>query len=641
MKIKINVTKRNSIFSAAILVFSLALHFIVGISIFNAFMFALLYFGGKSLSIELNEKLNALWAVLILAAASCITTYTIQYILLVSNLREKITNQKIFLNICCVFVVYLAVQIFTNHVARTCIISHLLLFILAGVNYFVYDFRGNELIFGDWRSLSTGISVASNYQFRLDAQAVNAILLTVVCIAWISGIKIRFHRKWIMRAVCLSFIILTSVYIADKTEFTVTETWEQKGSYRNGFLLNFVLSIRDSFVEKPEDYTAEAVADIVKDYPVKESEAIEKKPTVIAIMDESFADLGVLGELFTNEEVTPFISSLKENTIKGYALSPVFGAKTPNAEWEFMTGNSMAWLPSGSVPYQQYVKEENAYSIVDTMKQNGYTNVAMHPYFDTGWSRNTVYPELGFDESYFLDDFDQSNLMRKYVSDETMFDQIIERYEAGGEDENLFLMGITMQNHGGYTDSYANFTSDIWSTNVSYIDVNQYLSLIHQTDKAVEKLVNYFASVDEPVVICFFGDHQPSLNTAFYYRMNGKGLSGLTTDELEELYQVPFFVWSNYESESAVMDTTSLNYLSTLMLEKAQLPLPPYQQFLSEIMDVVPAMNARAYYSMTEGRYIHYEDATGTEAEWLKKYKILQYNGLFDKNGKNQQFFGR
>ena len=82
-----------------------------------------------------------------------------------------------------------------------------------------------------------------------------------------------------------------------------------------------------------------------------------KDPTIIVIMNESFSDLSVLGELKTNVELTPFIDSLKENTTKGYALSSVFGAKTPNSEWEYLTGNSMAFLPSGSVVYQQYISD--------------------------------------------------------------------------------------------------------------------------------------------------------------------------------------------------------------------------------------------------------------------------------------------
>ncbi len=40
-----------------------------------------------------------------------------------------------------------------------------------------------------------------------------------------------------------------------ETEYIVTETWEQKGSYRNGYLLNFALSVRDSFIAEPDGYS--------------------------------------------------------------------------------------------------------------------------------------------------------------------------------------------------------------------------------------------------------------------------------------------------------------------------------------------------------------------------------------------------
>ena len=170
--------------------------------------------------------------------------------------------------------------------------------------------------------------------------------------------------------------------------------------------------------------------------------------------------------------------------------------------------------------------------------------------------------------------------------------------------------------------------------------MNQYLTLAHQTDLAVEKLVAYFEKAQRPVVICFFGDHQPSLNSRFYRLLNGKGLSGLTLAELEELYEVPFFIWTNFPSESRHVEHTSLNFLSTMLLEQAGIPLPPYHQFLSDLMEEIPAMNGRAYYSQSAGRYYHYEDAFGEDKVWLEKYQILQYNGLFQKKEKSDLFFG-
>lgn len=78
----------------------------------------------------------------------------------------------------------------------------------------------------------------------------------------------------------------------------MTETWEQKGSYRNGYILNFVLSIRDCFIAQPDGYSKEAVKELEDQYS-KETDTVagetEKKPTIIVVMSESYADLSVVG----------------------------------------------------------------------------------------------------------------------------------------------------------------------------------------------------------------------------------------------------------------------------------------------------------------------------------------------------------
>ena len=196
-----------------------------------------------------------------------------------------------------------------------------------------------------------------------------------------------------------------------------------------------------------------------------------------------------------------------------------------------------------------------------------------------------------------------------------------------------------MQNHGGYTEKYDNFNEQVRALGINYPDVNQYLSLIHESDASLEYLISYFENVDDPVEIVFFGDHQPSLSQSFYPYLNGKGLSGLTEDELEALYTVPFFIWTNYESEEEEVEITSLDFLSTIALERAGIELPAYNQFLSDMMEVVPAINARGYYSKTEGKFIHIEEAQGEEAEWIRDYEILQYNNMFDRKGKSEVFF--
>ena len=642
-KIKFQYDKKNNIRAAIALILAVVMYVTIDFSIVALIAYGIAYYLIKSLQLELDERCPWLWTLILFIGGSCLTVFSIQYMLLDPENFTRTTYLKLFLNVLCCLVVYLVVQIFTNNSGLSCIISHVSLLSFGFVNYFVYLFRGNEFTFSDIRSIGTGLSVAGNYKLQLNDRGVYVIFLAALFIAFVRKWHVQFRRKTAMRVLSVLGIALCSVVIVGNAYNVNTETWEQKGTYRNGYLLNFVLGIRDSFVAAPKGYSEDAVKELEDTYQNNDRDYSKvntdvKNPTIIAIMNESFSDLSVLGELQTNLPLTPFIDSLKENTTKGYALSSVFGAKTPNSEWEFMSGNSMAFLPAGSVVYQQYISDTPT-TIVSNLKDNGYTCVAMHPYYATGWSRNQVYPHIGFDEMHFIEDFDQTKILREYITDQELYDKIIDRYESRKNNEKLFFMGITMQNHGGYTQSYPNFPENYYKVGRSYTDANQYLSLVHESDEAVKNLIEYFSNVDDPVEIVFFGDHQPSLNSNFYPILNGKGLTGLTEDELERLYTVPFFIWTNYDTPEETIDITSLNYLSTLALERAGIALPAYNQFLADMQEVVPAINARGYYSRSKGCYLHIEDAEGEEKEWIDRYHILQYNSMFDKKGRSSVFF--
>lgn len=599
-------------------------------------------FKDKSEILKWIKKLSWLWTIFLILLGAVISTVMIQYLLLDDQLFQKLSDKKWMINIGCVLVVYLVNLCLTARVNLAVTISHCFFMVLGFVNYFVYLFRDNEFTFADLRSIGTGLSVAGNYDLVLHDRGWHVIFASILFLVMVKFIPIQFKKTSYVRLLSGQCAILACILIALNCHKMNTETWEQKGTYLNGYVLNFVLSARDSFVSPPEGYDLDTIIQLEETYGEVEENSmgisLEEKPTIIVIMNESFADLSVIGEMETNAQLTPFMDSLEENTIKGYALSSVFGAKTPNSEWEFLTGGSMAFLPSGSVVYQQYINDTPT-SIVSTLKNEGYTCVAMHPYYETGWSRNLIYPTLGFDESYFLDDFEQQDIIRKYVSDRELYEKIIERYESRGHNEDLFIMSISMQNHGGYTTTYDNFEENYYKTGRSYTDANQYLSLIHESDEALEELITYFSQVEEPVEIVFFGDHQPSLNKKFYQLLNGKGLSGLTLEELEHLYTVPFFIWTNYDTPEETIEITSLNYLSTMTLERAGLDLPPYYQFMADLREVVPAINARGYYSLDKQRYLHIEDALGEELTWISKYQSLQYNSLFDKRNTSEIFF--
>lgn len=92
-----------------------------------------------------------------------------------------------------------------------------------------------------------------------------------------------------------------------------------------------------------------------------------------------------------------------------------------------------------------------------------------------------VYPTMGFDETHFIDDFDQTKLLRKYITDQELYDNIVARYESKKANEDLFIMSIfhaePWRLHGKIP---RNFMSRSGTLGASYSDANQYLSLLHE-----------------------------------------------------------------------------------------------------------------------------------------------------------------
>ena len=610
------------------------------------------------------------------------SVWCMQWTILEPELFAKTGKGAMRLNTMCILILYLAMLVIIARTKWAWISAHLIILLIAFADYFVFEFRGNEINFSDLDTIGTGLSVARNYQFRIHDRGAIVLMLSILAIALVRKFTFRFRHPILLRLAALALVVWLVPAAWGKIRGKVTQTWEKKGTYRNGFIVNFICGIRDGQVDMPSGYSEDEIALLEEEYgagyyvhpeeddevggDAGEDDALQeaeeggetsrtepetasltdesgqvRQPTIITIMNESFADYRLIGDLQTNIPVTPFIDSLIENTTRGYVMTSVYGAKTPNSEWEYLTGHSMAFMPGGSVVYQQFI-DDRPFSMVTTLKNKGYKAIAMHPYYSTGWRRNTVYPKLGFDEMMFLDtgDFDETKILRDYITDQELFDKIIDQFEAKEEGQPLFVMSITMQNHGGYKDLYENFTHDVWQVGGEfYTDASQYLSLIHQTDKAVENLVTYFSQVDEPVEIIMFGDHYPSLQAGFVESLNHKGTSGLTLSELEDLFTVPFFIWTNYDSDETQIERTSLNYLGTLALEKAGIDLPPYNAFLKDLMEVIPAMNIRGYYSKTQGKYLHNTDATGIERTWMQHYRWLQYNAMFDQKNRSEVFF--
>ncbi len=534
------------------------------------------------------------------------------------------------------------------------LLSETVILILGIANYFVDAFRGYGIVYMDLFAVKTATKVAGDYSYKITENFLLGCILAGVGIGLCflgtrpkGGFKDRARILKSMAGIAVSAIFFLWLGFGDFFWENVSGlTWDHNiGMAKYGYVLYVTANAGNAKVEEPKGYSAQKADEILDRYAEadtqKESEAATsegKSPNIIMIMNEAFSDLRVLGELAVTKPYLSFFDSLEENTIKGYAQSSVYGGYTANSEFEFLTGCTKAYLPGN--PYLQYM-DDYLPSMVSNMKaQEEYeTAVAMHPYHPSGYNRNRVYPLLGFDEFLSMDDFKSPWLVREYVSDISNYEKIKELYENKKQGTSLCVFDVTMQNHSAYDDVSYQFEEPVEITNHDLqFEANQYLSLIKLSDEALRDLIKYFQKQEEPTIIMMFGDHQPHLPDLFYQRVMGKLPDDLNQEESMQKYLVPFLIWANYDIPEAQIERTSINYLSTLMMEAAGLKLTDYQRFLLDLYDHVPSISANGYYDAS-GNLYEIGEENPELSKWLEEYEIVQYNYMFDKKNRVREHY--
>lgn len=516
-------------------------------------------------------------------------------------------------------------------------------------NHYVMAFRSTPFVPWDLLSVRTAASVAQNYDFTPTPRM---IVVTVLFVLLMVAVRVLRKVPRIKLPIRLGSAVLCGLALCLFVNTLQQETFQNKHylypflftpAYMtkvNGMAVTFAMDLAYVAVDKPEGYSAEEAQKTLEQYGNTDNVFADDEentndaknrgedannkdlPNIIVIMDEAFSDLSVVGDLETNEDYMPFMHKMQQgadHTITGYAQVSVCGGNTANSEFEFLTGNTMSFLPSGSIPYQQYITKDTP-SLASYLASLGYETYAQHPYYASGWNREKVYPLLGFEHLNFIDDYANKTYVRKYVSDDADMQHIIDTYENKEDGKPAFIFNVTMQNHGGYTDAFSNLSEDVHATNYNSEVLDRYLSLIRLTDQSLEKLVDYFSNVDEKTVIVFFGDHQPS-DTVAAQVQDSMLLPGesVPDEQLRKRYQVPYLVWANYDIDGATQQNTSLNYLSAEVLKAAGVPTDAYQNFLLDLQKSYPVMSAA-------GR----TDASDADENMLNTYKKLQYYNLFE-----------
>ena len=540
------------------------------------------------------------------------------------------------------------------------ILTTVLMTVFGIVNMYCKAYKGSPLLPWDITSIVTAANVAGSFKFEISCTVVFMICMAAASVSVVSHMAVTSRRSKLCTAARILCAAVTAVFcfVFWGTDIVATEFGaapdffnQTRGYENNGAWAEFMVNTRYLSLAVPADYNSETITDEVISRTEDNSSILEaagidpvensvENPNIIVIMNESFSDLSVIGDFETNIDYMPYIDSLigQDNVIEGNTYVSTIGTGTSNTEYEFLTGNPMAFLPAGSNAYQLYVTDDQP-GLTSVLKEQGYSADAMHPYNASSWNRVSVYQAMGFNSFTTLADMKGVQKLRRFASDEYDFSLIEEMYEERDPDQPFYLFNITMQNHSSYETKYENFEQTVWltSTENEYPLTDQYLSLIKETDDQFRKLIEYFENADEPTIILMFGDHQPFIENSFYEEVMGSSLSSLSDEDAQKRYITRFILWANYDIPEGWIDQISVNYLSALLTEIAGTEKTDYIRFLETMYSEVPVITQLGCID-SEGTYFKVDDDNDFEDD-ISLYRKAAYNSLIDKDHRSDTLF--
>jgi len=573
--------------------------------------------------------------ILVLAVIPAITFLLLQYMVL----QERHHNKwNVIFPLVAYMSVYLIAYLLSGRFSWSYFITNALFLAAYIANACKVGVRGDVFLPSDLFAFSEAMDYArlDMIRFFLNSGLIVFLLFFVfIMVMSVRFFAIRLRGRRVLRLGSVGLIVVLFlsmlqgiIFKPDKMQLEYgisNERFDQLGSVRLNGLIQVLLMNSDSlFVHKPKDYSQKAVNDIFQQYSdTSQTDSNDgvftSRPmpdNVIVIMNESFYDLSQIQPELEKYDVMSNVDRLSQECISGQVIVPVLGGLTCNSEFEFLTGFSMVFLPTGALPYQQYIHRSTP-SIVSVMSDLGYETIATHPNGGEFWNRNIIYDHFGFDEFYAIEAYnsvfsDEVKIRGKY-SDHSMYEFILD--EIDQEKQPTFLFAITMQNHSPHLVPGKESEDDVTGDDELDVSTKIVLNLIQESDKGIQFLLDELEKRDETTVVIFFGDHAPPMGAGFFGQLP-------ETNYLDK-YATPYFIYatSNYDLDYSgpTYDRMSLNYLGYYFLDVLGVNSGVYQTVLREAYSEDPVLSL-------------YREDLVKDTTILRNYEILQYYYIFGKS---------
>jgi phosphoglycerol transferase MdoB-like AlkP superfamily enzyme len=412
---------------------------------------------------------------------------------------------------------------------------------LSVIDFFKIQVRSDPLVPSDFKladeagNVLDGYALIVNWKVYLSAAfLIGAVLFAVFFMRARMRAKVRVigTSALLVLSAALYVTIYTSpkIYEAAQCGYEINKWSSAQNSIARGFLYPFLYSFQ--FSGPPDGYNREEAEAALNAYGY-DYIAEEQKVNIVSVMLESYADLSLFEQLDFNVDVYKGLHDLEAEAYAGVLVDNVFAGGTTDTERSFLTGLT---------ELDDFQKPSNSYLYY--LKEQGYHTEGLHA--GEGWfyGRDTVHANLGFDNYYFLEDYQNGNRW-----DGFFFPEVINLYEKRDVSVPYFSYSLSYQNHGPYDTQTTVETAYIKQGNLSdasYHILNNYLNGIYDTTLRITDFVNYFRTKDEPVVLVLFGDHKPWLGNDYsVYDELGVNIDLSTPEGVINFYSTPYLIWAN------------------------------------------------------------------------------------------------
>ncbi len=340
-------------------------------------------------------------------------------------------------------------------------------------------------------------------------------------------------RHWSAYLASLAIILLgiTVVYkpatlLEPLDGYFGNSVWDQRSNYvwRGATLYTLLESARHFAAAEviPDAERAQEAAD--KLLTARRADAIQARILPVAnkektftprnihiVLLESFWDPGELKKAkFKPYPLSPEFRELWKSGGYSHALTPVFGGFTANSEFEVLCGFPVI---RHAVKFERQLLNDVP-CLPHLLADKGYRTISSHPNVPVFWNRVNAYKRMGFQTYWSLEDFVQDDMNQEFLSDSSLYRQVIEKI-SGSLDAKQPVLDYIVTYFGHWNYPLSKSRPNKVSSSSEVEEVTAYANTVYYKSRELMGFINEMRKRDPEGIIVVFGDHLPFLGENF------------------------------------------------------------------------------------------------------------------------------